>query len=161
MINDDDDDDVDEDVNVTLFDISSMDACFGNPIADGLLLEENEGLWLSGIMFCCMFSGIILAAGCSAAAGAAVGTKNFGLGLVFGGLMIETEGDWNKLVGLPPPWLKVSTYLARTPVLPRAENWFEVAGIGGIPDVLLAGVGLANSTLPLLKDSVLKALFKL
>jgi len=29
--------------------------------------------------------------------------------------------------------LNVSTYLDRTPIRPRAENWFWLGGIGGIP----------------------------
>ena len=46
------------------------------------------------------------------------GTKNFGL-LSIAGLMDETEGDWNKLVGFPPPLLKVSTYLTKHPMQTR------------------------------------------
>lgn len=159
-------DDVEVDADVPPFVISSMLANLGMPIAAaaaglglGLVREEIEGVWILGVVCGWKLSGAGSAVGCSAE-GAAVGTKNFGLGLVLG-LMVGTEGDWNKLVGLPPPWLKVSTYLARTPILPRAENWFEVAGIGGIPEPRLGGVGLAKSELPLLTDSVLRALFKL
>jgi hypothetical protein len=48
-----------------------------------------------------------------------VGIKNFALAAA-GGLTDGTEGDWNKFAGLPPPWLKVSTYLPKAhEYLPR------------------------------------------
>lgn len=51
----------------------------------------------------------------------------------------------------------ICNYLDLTPIRPRAENWFEVGGIGGIP-ALCAGEG----GLPLLSDpSFFNALFKL
>lgn len=52
--------------------------------------------------------------------------------------------------------------LARTPILPRAENWLEEAGIGGIPELWPTVVfPLEKSELPLLRDpSLLEALFE-
>lgn len=40
------------------------------------------------------------------------GTKNLGLAPP-AGLIEGIEGDWNKFAWFPPPWLKVSTYLAK------------------------------------------------
>lgn len=105
-MNDDVDVDVDVD-DVPPFDISSMDANFCMPIDD---VDENEGVWLPEdvIVFCCKLSGVgIVLTGWRS--GSAVGTKNCGLGLG----LIEADGDWNKLVGFTPPWLKVSTYLSK------------------------------------------------
>lgn len=42
--------------------------------------------------------------------GRGVGTKNFAFAET-AGLTDGTEGDWNNFAELPPPWLKVSTYL--------------------------------------------------
>lgn len=64
----------------------------------------------------------VLSASTADGDGEAAGTKNFGFGVGVVACLMDGGGDWNKLVGLPAPWLKVSTYLARTPVLPRAEN---------------------------------------
>lgn len=40
-------------------------------------------------------------------------------------------------------------YLARTPIRPRAENWFEPCDTGGIPEEFSDGVGLPLLQLPL------------
>ena len=48
-------------------------------------------------------------------------------------------------VALAPPLLNVSTYLDLTPIRPRAENWFWLGGIGGIPELGPEGFkGLAS-----------------
>ena len=61
---------------------------------------------------CCMLSDVVLT-GDSNEEDTGVGTKNFGLEPVVVGLSDGTEGEWSKLVGFPPPWLKVSTYLSK------------------------------------------------
>ena len=47
---------------------------------------------------------------CSFDDGAAEGMKNFALAAT-AGFTDGTEGDRNKFAEVPPPWLKVSTYL--------------------------------------------------
>lgn len=39
-----------------------------------------------------------------------------------------------------------SLYLERTPIRPRAENWFELGGIGGIPELRSEEIGLLVSS---------------
>lgn len=58
---------------------------------------------------------------CSSEGAGAIGTKNLAPS---GGLTDGAAGDWNEFVSDPPLplLLNVSTYLDRTPVLPRAEN---------------------------------------
>lgn len=46
----------------------------------------------------------------------------------------------------------VFIYLDRTPMRPRAENWFEVGGIGGIPELLSEEFGFLLSSPPLLSE---------
>ena len=38
-----------------------------------------------------------------------------------------------------------SMYLDRTPIRPRAVNWFELGGMGGIPELFSEEVGLLIS----------------
>lgn len=66
-----------------------------------------------------------------------VGTKNLALAADF---IDGAEADWKEFVVVAlPPLLNVSTYLDRTPILPRAENWFWLGGIGGIPELCSKG----------------------
>lgn len=50
---------------------------------------------------------------CPVAAATGPGIKNFGAPEAAVGLTAGTDGDWNRLAGLPPPLLKVSTYLRK------------------------------------------------
>lgn len=74
---------------------------------------------------------------CSEATVAGVGTKNFApdIGFIDGAAGLLYVAAPKALAPPPPPLLKVSTYLDLTPILPRAENWFWVGGIGGIPEL--------------------------
>lgn len=56
---------------------------------------------------------------CSSEVAGMVGMKNLPPTTDFTG---GAEGDWKEFVKAPPPLLNVSTYLDRTPILPRAEN---------------------------------------
>lgn len=70
-----------------------------------------EGFSLIDVV-CCMLSDVVLTGG-SNEEDTGVGTKNLGLEPVMVGLSDGTEVEWNKFVGFPPPWLKVSTYLSK------------------------------------------------
>jgi hypothetical protein len=72
-------------------------------------LMEVEGSSLV-VVSSCPFSAI--APIVSSPDDAGVGIKNFAFADTEG-LTDGTEGDWNKFAGCPPPWLKVSTYLAK------------------------------------------------
>jgi len=99
-------------------------------------------LWASGAAICC-----------SEATAAGVGTKNLApdSGLTDGaaGLLYDVAAPEAFAPPPPPPLLKVSTYLDLTPILPRAENWFWVGGIGGIPERGSKGLEFLASTNPL------------
>jgi hypothetical protein len=72
-------------------------------------LKDVEGSSLV-VVSSCPFSAI--ASIVSSPDDARVGIKNFAFAATEG-LTDGTEGDWNKFAGLPPPWLKVSTYLPK------------------------------------------------
>lgn len=71
-------------------------------------VEVKERFSLPSLVGCCVLSGD--SKGCSEEVEVdGVGTKNLWFTV---GLIVGVGGDWNKLVGFPPPaWLKVSTYL--------------------------------------------------
>jgi hypothetical protein len=81
-----------------------------------LFILDVEGFSVVALSSC-MFSAIAsIEYSCG---GAGVGTKNFAFAAT-AGFTDGTDGDWNRFSGLPPPWLKVSTYLSNT-----HENYIE------------------------------------
>lgn len=74
----------------------------------GSFLADVEGSSLVVEPSSCTFSAIASIVCSTDDAG--VGMKNFALAAT-AGLTDGTEGDWNKFAGIPPAWLKVSTYL--------------------------------------------------
>lgn len=83
--------------------------------------DEDEGDWNESFMADVEASELLATPSCKLSAIASIvcspdagaGIKNFALAAT-AGLTDDIEGDWNKFAGLPPPWLKVSTYLQKS-----------------------------------------------
>lgn len=99
---------------ISVLEMLSMLAYFCMAMEDGSardwnesFVEDVEGLSLVDVVSSMLFAGVLM--DCSTKV-TGVGIKNFGFAPL-AGLVEGTDGDWNKFVGLPPPLLKVSTYL--------------------------------------------------
>ena len=86
----------------------------------GAVLDVGEGKWVGPLAAETESLSLLLEVSCSwkvlfpvsSTGDIGAGTKNLALPAV-AGFMEGTDGDWNRLVGLPPPLLNVSTYLSK------------------------------------------------
>ena len=80
--------------------------------------DDGGGTWNASLTVDVEASSLVGTSSCTLSAIASIvcspeageGMKNFALAAT-AGLTDGIGGDWNKFAGLPPPWLKVSTYL--------------------------------------------------